>query len=328
MTDQSTVWNAGFPVYIYEEGIELPEEGTYFLVSGNGLWMHKDTGIVRGFVPVDNISVLKELDAHAHVECSLPKVPARCVWRIKQFFRDVVAKYHAEAEINLYYNKETKDYKIHIPEQTVSTGGVHYKRMALTHVDGMENYLRVGTIHSHCDFGAFHSGTDVGDEEDFDGLHCTFGHNDKDEFTIAASVVVNGYRLEVNPMDVLEGIDPAAPEAPAMPFHKGKRTTDKYFSLASVDQDVADQWNKGLDKWMGQVSGQKWSIWGNGGGGGNFNKIKKTDKVNWAGDCNTVSFRARCGDGPFEVDEVENGMVTIVTKVGLARFSEKLFNKA
>ncbi len=41
-----------FPVYTYQEGMELPEEGNYYLVSGNGLWLHKDTGIVKAFIPV------------------------------------------------------------------------------------------------------------------------------------------------------------------------------------------------------------------------------------------------------------------------------------
>ena len=324
MTDQST-FNPGFPVYIYEEGFELPKEGTFFLVSGNGLWMHKDTGIVSGFVPVDNISVLQELDANAHVECNLPKVPTRCVWRIKNFFKNVVAEHHAEAEINLYYNKETNDFKIHIPEQTVSSGGVNYKRMALTHRDGMEDYLRVGTIHSHCDFGAFHSGTDIGDEEDFDGLHCTFGHNNKDDFTISASVVVNGHRLAVDPMDVLDGIEPlgSSHELPDVSIHKHSVRSDKYFRLLPVDNEVAEEWNTGLDKWMNQVKAAKrwWGSWSK------ECVICKGDKVVWAGDCTSVSFRSRCGDGPFEVEEVSGGTVTVFTNVGLARFSEKLFKK-
>jgi len=34
-----------------------------------------------------------------------------------------------------------------------------------------------------------------------------------------------------------------------------------------------------------------------------------------------------CGDGPFEVDSIDSGQVTLITNVGLARFSEKLFDK-
>lgn len=307
--------NTLYPVYVYEEGMELPKEGTYYVVAGNGKFLHKDTGLVRCFIPVENISVLEDLNMEAEVECKLPKVPARHVWRIKEFFRRVVEKYRAEAEVNLYFNKNTGDYKIHVPEQTVTHGGVRYKRVALTHVEGMEDYLRVGTIHSHCDFGAFHSGTDVGDEEDFDGLHVTFGHNDKDRFTISASVVVNGHRMKVDPESVLEGIT----------HPQGICGGDNQYGLIDSDADRDHhQWADGLDEWMAQVSGSL--VWGyfpttshNGLGTG--------DKVAWAGDNTATQLKSVVGEGPFEVLAAESGKLVIKTNVGLARFSSKLFKK-
>lgn len=38
-----------------------------------------------------------------------------------------------------------------------------------------DGYELIGTIHSHCDFAAFHSGVDDADEINFDGLHITVG---------------------------------------------------------------------------------------------------------------------------------------------------------
>jgi hypothetical protein len=67
--------------------MELPTEGTYYVVAGNGTWLHKDTGIVKAFVPVKDIPVLEDLDVNAFVECALPKLPLKHVWRIKEFFR-------------------------------------------------------------------------------------------------------------------------------------------------------------------------------------------------------------------------------------------------
>lgn len=305
-------FNPGFPVHIYEEGMELPKTGTYFLVSGNGLWLHKDTGIVRAFVPVSNISVLQELDAEAWVDCNLPKLPACFTRQIKTFFQKVVEKYRTEASVTLYYSKEEEKYKIHVPRQTVSHGGVQYRRAAMTHLEGMEGYLRVGTIHSHCDFGAFHSGTDVGDEQDFDGVHLTFGHNDKEEFTISASVVVNGYRLKVDPTKLIDGVEPVVGQAqPTKKFwHKPK--LESYFKL------LPDPEGKECDveKWLSKVELPFRS---------SFRKITKGDWVEWAGEMKTVAFRKNCGDGPFEVESVDKDMVTINTNVGKARFSNKLF---
>jgi len=296
-----------FPVYTYKEGLDLPETGNYFLVAGNGLWLHKDTGIVKAFVPVQNISVLQDLDADAFVQCVLPKIPAKHVWRIKTFFKNVVQKHRSEASISLYYNKETKEFKIYVPQQRVSHTSVNYKRQALTHVKGMENFLCVGTIHSHCDFGAFHSGTDIMDEEDFDGLHCTFGHNNLAEFSISATVAVNGNRLQVDPLDVLEGIEPVAGQ-------EGK------YRLAELAPELEVEWMTGINEdWMTLVSsGIKWK---------NDTIFHTGDKVDWAGELTTIDARSMCGEGPFEVDSASGGVVTIVTKIGLARFSEKLFKR-
>jgi hypothetical protein len=310
-----STWNPGFPVHVYQEGMELPKVGTYYLVAGNGFWLHKDTAIMRGFVPVDNISVLNDFNAEVEIEWKLPKLPARHVWRIKQFFKRVVEKYRAEAGTVLYYSLAKNDYKVHIPEQQVSYGGVRYKRVGISHLEDFHDYLRVGTIHSHCDFGAFHSGTDIGDEEDFDGLHVTFGHNHQDAFSISASVVMNGHRTTVDPVNVLEGITPLT-------------GSDFYTLIDSAHDPVHHEWADGLDKWMSQVQCSYYS-WGcyDCWRSEDRNKIKKGDKVVWAGNMSVNSLRTLMGDGPFEVLFAEQGKIGISTNVGLARFSEKLFKK-
>lgn len=256
------------------------------------------------------MSFLEDLDTDALVECNLPQLPFRDVWRIKTFFKNVVQKHHSEASVSLYYNKQTKQFKVFVPEQRVSHGSVSYKMQGTIHLEGLEDFLRVGTIHSHCDFGAFHSGTDIGDEEEFDGLHITFGHNNLSEFSISASIVVNGKRALVEPLQFLEGVEPV-PNA------------DGRYRLADLAPELEEEWSQGLDDWMAQVhSHNKFTLWGV-----DNEKFRRGDKVSWAGDLSTVSFKDQCGDGPFEVDSARDGFVTVVTKVGLARFSEKLFKR-
>lgn len=41
-----------YPIHIYEQGKELPQDGTYYLIAGNGVLLHKDTCIVKAFLPV------------------------------------------------------------------------------------------------------------------------------------------------------------------------------------------------------------------------------------------------------------------------------------
>ena len=304
-------FNPGFPVYIYDGSMTLPEEGTYFLVAGNGIWLHKDMPNFRGFVPVENISLLQDLDAENKAQSKLPKLPSHHVWRIKHFFKEVVRVHHAEACTVLYYNRDKNDWKIHIPKQHVSHGGVSYKKVGATHLEGMEGYIPVGTIHSHCDFGAFHSGTDVGDEEHWDGLHVTFGHNDKDDFTISATFVMNGHRFKVNPEDVLEGISRAGAE---------------HYRLIDSDYDPEHhEWGNGLDRWMQQVTSGYRGILGIWGQMAQKPPYAKGDKVVWKGDA--LQMKQMIGDGPFEVLSYQDGRLSIVTNVGVARLSDKLFKK-
>lgn len=297
-----------FPILVYREGLELPKEGTYFLVAGNGCWLHKDTGIVKAFVPVENISALPDFQAESYVQCRLPKLPAKLVWQIKSLFKKVVGAYGSEAATSLYFNKETGEFRVHVPQQQVSHGGVNYRRTGHSHEDG---FLCVGTIHSHADFTAFHSGTDVHDEENFDGLHVTFGHNNRDEFSISATIAVNGFRTLVDPLLVLEGIEVAG--------------EDRY-KLTEVSEETRQEWSSVLDEWFGCIVLMslygRWNFWSS-----DDEEIRRGDKVSWVGDLSTVSFKTLCGEGPFEVDAVEDGHLTIRTRVGLARFNEKLFKK-
>lgn len=294
-----------FPVYVYEQdGMELPQEGTYYVVAANGIFLHKDTGLVRCFIPVKNISILADLNTEVSVGLNLPKLPAQFVQKVKQFFAEVVAKHRTEASTTLYFNKETSEFKVHVSQQYVSHGGVRYSRkLSEDEAAEYEGFLRVGTIHSHCDFMAFHSGVDTADEEDFDGLHVTFGHNDKEAFTITASVVVNGHRNRIDPCSVLDGIDHTSGE--------------NYILVDNETQDVS--------LWMEKVSTQWPEL-------RNFyapksNVICKGCEVEWAGELRLTGWRQKFGDGPFVVESVEDGYLSIQTKEGLAHFSEALFRK-
>ena len=244
----------GCPVYIYTEGLELPKDGDYYVVAGNGIWVHKDTGICRCFVPVKDIPFIADLNVSAEISVDLPKIPAQHVWTIKEFFKKVVAVHASEAEVTLYYRKDIQDFKIHVAEQTVSHSSVNYKREGNVHIPGIDGYLKVGTIHSHCDFGAFHSSTDVGDEEEFDGLHVTFGHNNKDVFSISASYVVNGYRTKIDPLDVLEGIEAKIEEKPA-------HSKDDMFVLSPIED--SEFLSSEAESWMVNVKkkefGRDWA---------------------------------------------------------------------
>lgn len=206
-----------FPIIIHDGKAELPDTGTYYVVSGDGLFIHKDTGLVKGFVPVDKISFLEPLQQR--VRLLLPKLDAETLAPTVLFFRQVCKKHHSEAAVLLHYNSQTEEYMIHCPEQEVSSGHVKYQADERF---GDGAFQLVGTIHSHNGFGAFHSGVDINDEQNFDGLHVTIGNLDQPYFTISCTVAINGQRTRIDPESVINGIRQVDFQ-PASPFRYRRR---------------------------------------------------------------------------------------------------------
>ncbi len=187
-----------FPIYVLKRGVELPEQGTYYIITGDGIFLHKDTGFIQATVKVDKISFLEALEPSMALR--LPKISSEIIVKSLLFFRRIYQYHRAEAVVLLHYSQE-KNYLPHCPKQRVDKISVDYDLS-----ERFEGYQLIGTIHSHCDFSAFHSPIDEGNEEDFDGIHITIGNVDLPYFTISCSIVVNNNRFKVKPKDIIEGI--------------------------------------------------------------------------------------------------------------------------
>ncbi len=251
------------PVYIYEEGgDELPNEGDYFVVANNGVFMHKDTGIVKGLVkvPLTDIPMLGTLKTKVHL--SLPKFPADQFSKCLQFFRAVWHKHHSEAAVVLYFNPTTKEYYLRCPKQSVSGASVRYGVFdnvpdpeELTFVREMrgKGFRQVGTIHSHCNFNAYHSGVDTADEARFDGIHLTIGHVDRENFSVAASVVVNDNRFRISPERFVSAL---VGQTIDQPKWRSYETTDFYqLNLTLIEEEEKIAFEKIIEnEWLPKVS--------------------------------------------------------------------------
>jgi len=190
-----------FPIYILNESqVKLPDEGIFFIVARGGLFMHKETGLVRAMVRVDTVSFLRDLP-NTEAELKIPKLPQFIFVQCLNFFRLVQKTYQSEAVVLLHYCAEKKEFLLHCPNQQVNQVCAKYKANAR-----FEGFQLVGSIHSHNNFQAFHSPVDIDDEEHFDGLHITIGDVDLEFFTLTSSIVVNNNRFPVSPGEVIEGI--------------------------------------------------------------------------------------------------------------------------
>jgi hypothetical protein len=97
-----------------------------------------------------------------------PQIMAKAV----DFFKKVNKKYGTEAEVIILWEPKKKEYDLFIPYQACTGVSVN---SIYDPADIPLGWMVVGTMHSHCDMGAFHSGTDEADAKTFNGLHITVG---------------------------------------------------------------------------------------------------------------------------------------------------------
>jgi len=148
---------------------------------------------------------------------------------IMRFFRDVYDKHQSESAVLLLVNAEAKRFiPLFVVNFDISGGAVHYiqptpdhtsariqevlkdEKLLAIHNQVMEDYNKLyeagyriyGTIHSHCNFNAFHSGVDQADEVKFDGLHITIG-NVRSNWSYAQRYMMRGYEKKIESIEEL-----------------------------------------------------------------------------------------------------------------------------
>ena len=157
----------------YKTGMKI-EPGK--LYNGeNGVYRYINNKMYSAIIKVPEIYTGDKLE-ESIIGIQLPKIPYEMFNKIYEFFKYVYKTHKSEVAILLWHNFETKDWDTEVPTQTVGGASVSYTRNE-SFKDEMEakGFTCVGTIHSHCEMGAFHSGIDDHDEYNFDGVHITIG---------------------------------------------------------------------------------------------------------------------------------------------------------
>jgi len=184
---------------IIQSGDQLPESGPAYIVGRQGFYLRKETSLYQVTVKVP------EIPAYAEVKEELlwqaPPIPYALIERAHAFFRTVFWKYGGEAIVALVLaGKDT--WQLEAPEQTVSPMHLDYDMKSLAGKGRL-----AGTIHSHCNMGAFFSGTDDKDTAaGFDGLHLVLGRIMLPLPEIVAAVCINGSVFKLAPQSVISDL--------------------------------------------------------------------------------------------------------------------------
>jgi PRTRC genetic system protein A len=228
-----------FPVYMKKKGSQPPATVPHYIVAKNGIFLKKESWWMEAVVPVKQIAVLEEQKTGC--ELKFPPLSAVMLAKAWKFFKAVYKKHHSESAVLLHYS-ERLGWELTIPEQTVTFSHVDYKM-----ADRLAGYVFIGTMHSHSSMSAFHSGTDIGDEAQIDGIHITFGDVDEpDQFSMDAEVVVNGTRFML-PLDFMEGVSVVEKETTRLSAYTS--TVPRY----TITCPELEAW-KVPDDWMKRVT--------------------------------------------------------------------------
>jgi len=196
-----------FEILVHDGKTNPLEDDIYYIVGKDGIYMKKNLGIMESLIPVDKIPDLQDVPCSAVIH--IPKLPATLFAKVYEFFKAVYDEHKSEAVILLFYNQETQKFKVVVPSQQVSGAACDYNK-GMT----LKDMNMIGTIHSHANMSAFHSGIDDTDEKVFDGLHITIG-NVNDEFpSVSTSVVASGFRQMYANTDYILGIEDFKYEKP------------------------------------------------------------------------------------------------------------------
>ena len=251
MTDMTApatniTWGDIIPL-MSDEWLDLPDvQVPYYVDAKNGYYLHTRTDAGRWVTPAGKLPPrLKALSTQAGVGYfDGLRIPASIYAQAVHFFRRVYDAHHTEAEVLITQHNETKEYRLFVPTQRVSHGGVVSMYKA-AHVDPA--YLVVGTFHSHCDFSAYHSSTDEGDARDMDGIHGTIGYLKRDEPELALMVASRGVLFHYkNPEDVVDTSDLTAGTSPEW--------WDRFMVFGAPKEEDRPTWvdNQTWDRWMGR----------------------------------------------------------------------------
>lgn len=170
----------------------------YYLFASEGLYIVRDGFLGRSMVPTKkyppNLSSAG-VWARGYFNYNAKPIPGEIMAQAVDFFRVVWDKHRTEAELLFLFNEEANQYKLFVPAQKVTSGSV---KSLYRPEDVPTGWYVIGSIHSHCNFGAFHSGVDTNDASTFNGLHITVGHVDRENPEFAVMVAIDGLNFHYN----------------------------------------------------------------------------------------------------------------------------------
>ena len=167
----------------------------------------RNTEIGRFITPVEGCDMLSEVKPG--FVSGLPLIPSKLMMKIFAFFRHFVTEdSENEALLNIYWDKENKEFVADAPQQIATRASVDTQ---LNEKFTDERYIHYMDIHSHNTMGAFFSPVDDKDEK-ATRLYTVIGKLNEHNPEIKTRISNGGKFLNIDPAQVFEIADFSFPK--------------------------------------------------------------------------------------------------------------------
>lgn len=246
----------------------------------------------------------KASEANGELVYSGPKIPPQ-VWReILSFFKWSYDTTKGESQVRLFVSTEHQTWKAWAFPQQASMGmstrelnTEDSKKQRAELFTDQDKWVAWGTVHHHCDMGAFQSSTDENDEKNVGGLHITIGDMEKPHHSMHARLYHQGdlYEPDMSKFWEIGNITEGLPiEVRALlPSNAEDKIAREQMCIPS-SVEFPPQWKKNLIEVRTQVAGygQSWA--------------EKDGDYKWIGQ---LRYQRRNGiwvEAPWEYDSVKS----------------------
>ena len=142
----------------------------------------------------------KVVETTATFDWKGPKITKETWDQILAYFDWTQQMHKSEAQLRLFVHPEHGWLAWAFPQK----GGTGMSSSEIDNEDAKKQraefipagYLAFGTVHHHCECGAFQSGTDERDESPVDGLHITVGDMNKERYSLDCRLYLKGNKFE------------------------------------------------------------------------------------------------------------------------------------
>lgn len=175
-----------------------------YIPSQNGQIYEMRRNEIGTFIaPASKIAELDIIRAGFHM--NLPRLPAAKLAEIVSFFRRVCVenRFHTEALVNVYWDREDRKYILHVPKQQATAVSVETD---LADCPDEIRYLHVMEVHSHNMMSARFSKTDDADEQ-ATRLYMVIGRLDRYYPEIRCRFACGGQHVEIPAEQICERTD-------------------------------------------------------------------------------------------------------------------------